>query len=260
MVFIGCQHAAPANLRRDSVYSQKMKRWRGTTPARLPGWPALLLPLLLAAPGSAAAQGDTFEETVALEAGGSLSIEASGGSVLLLAWERPQVAIEARIEAPADVDSDYARDIVAATRIEVRATAGSVSIRSDFSEVERRGFFDRRRTLPDVHYEINAPRELMLDIALERGAGTTLRGFEGQVGINSERSDLNLVGAGRHAPHRPGPGPTAGQRLLRLAPAERGSRHARGADAPERIGADHCRPDERGAARRAHRRRYGRDD
>ena len=67
------------------------------------GLPACLLPLLLAAPGLAGAQGDTFEETVALEPGGSLSIEATGGSVLLLAWDRPQVEIQARIEAPADV-------------------------------------------------------------------------------------------------------------------------------------------------------------
>lgn len=152
-----------------------------------------LLPLLLAAPGMAAAQGDNFEETVALEPGGSLSIDASGGSVLLLAWDEPRVEIKARIEAPADVDGDYAREIVTATRINVRTTAGEVHISNDFSEVERRGFFDRRRTLPDVHYEITAPRELNLDIALERGAGTTLRGFEGRVTINSERSDLNLV-------------------------------------------------------------------
>ena len=155
--------------------------------------PALLLPLLLAAPGMASAQGDTYEETVALPAGGSLAIEAAGGSVLLLAWDRPQVEIQARIEAPADVDGAYAREIVTATRIDVRATAGEVRIRSDFSDVERRGFFDRRRTLPDVHYEINAPREVNLDIELARGAGTTLRGFEGQITINSDRSDLNLV-------------------------------------------------------------------
>ena len=170
-----------------------MKSWfhRMLLPPR--GLPACLLPLLLAAPGLAGAQGDTFEETVALEPGGSLSIEATGGSVLLLAWDRPQVEIQARIEAPADVDGDYAREIVAAARVDVRATAGEVRISSDFSEVERRGFFDRRRTLPDVHYEINAPRELNLDIELERGAGTTLRGIEGRTVISSDRSDLNLV-------------------------------------------------------------------
>ena len=109
---------------------------------------ACLLPLMLAAPGLAAAQGDTFEETAALQPGGSLAIEASGGSVLLLAWDRPQVEIQARIEAPADVDGDYARDIVAATRIDVRATAGAVRVRSDFSDVER-GFFDRGERLAD---------------------------------------------------------------------------------------------------------------
>ena len=154
---------------------------------------ACLLPLILAAPAIAGAQGDTFEETVPLEPGGHLTIDASAGSVLLMAWNQPQVEIQARIEAPADVDGDYARDIVQATTVDVRSSAGSVSIRNDFSEVERRGFFDRRRTLPDVHYEIRAPRELNLDLNLDRGAGTTLRGFEGQILMNVDRSDLNLV-------------------------------------------------------------------
>ena len=154
---------------------------------------ACLLPLALAAPAIAGAQGDTFEETVPLQPGGHLALDASGGSVLLLAWDQPRVEIQARIEAPADVDGDYARDIVAATAIDVRTSSGAVSIRNDFSAVERRGFFDRRRTPPDVHYEIRAPRELHLDINLERGAGTTLRGFEGQILMQVDRSDLNLV-------------------------------------------------------------------
>ena len=128
---------------------------------------ACLLPLMLAAAAPAGAQGDSYEKTVALEPGGNLSIDSAGGSVLLLAWDRPQVEIRARIEAPANVDGDYARDIVEATRIDVRETAGEVS--SDFGEVERRGFFDRRRSLPDVHYEIRAPRELNLNIDSSRG-------------------------------------------------------------------------------------------
>ena len=154
---------------------------------------ACLLPLMLAAAAPAGAQGDSYEKTVALEPGGNLSIDASGGSVLLLAWDRPQVEIRARIEAPANVDGDYARDIVEATRIDVRETAGEVSIGSDFSEVERRGFFDPRRSRPDVHYEIRAPRELNLDVELARGAGTTLRGFDGRIDMSADRSDLNLV-------------------------------------------------------------------
>ena len=186
------------NLRRygtslDFVYSHEetLLTWRMLmSPHRMF---VCLLPLILAVPAIAGAQGDTFEETVPLEPGGQLSLDASGGSVLLLAWDRPQVEIQARIEAPAGVDGDYARDIVQATTVDVRTSGGAVSIRNDFGEVERRGFFDRRRTMPDVHYEIRAPRELNLDINLERGAGTTLRGFGGQILMNVDRSDLNLV-------------------------------------------------------------------
>ena len=158
---------------------------------------ACLLPLTLTlAAAPALAQGDSYERTVALEPGGNLSIAASGGSVLLLAWDQPQVEIRARIEAPAGTDGDYAREIVGATRIDVRETAGAVSVASDFSEVERRGFFDRRRTRPDVHYEIQAPRGSNLDVELERGAGTTLRGFAGRITMRVDRSDLNLVELG----------------------------------------------------------------
>ena len=214
--------------------------------------PACLLPLTLtlAAAAPALAQEDSYERTVALEAGGNLSIATSGGSVLLLAWDQPQVEIRARIEAPAGTDGDYAREIIGATRIDVRETAGAVSVASDFSEVERRGFFDRRRTRPDVHYEIQAPRDSNLDIELERGAGTTLRGFAGPHHHARRPQRPEPRRAGRHGANRAGAGPDAGQRLQRLADARRGARRPRRAHAPAGVVPDRRRADERGAARR----------
>ena len=66
------------------------------SPHRMPAC-LLLLTLTLAAAPPALAQEDSYERTVALEPGGNLSVAASGGSVLLLAWDQPQVEIRARI-------------------------------------------------------------------------------------------------------------------------------------------------------------------
>jgi hypothetical protein len=137
----------------------------------------------------AGAQERTFEETVALESGGSLSLETSRGSVRVTSWDRPNVEIRARIEAPSEVDGDYALEIVEATRIDVHGGGRAVDIRTDFSDVPRRGLVDRRRTLPRVHYDIRAPRQLELELDVDR-ADTTVEGFEGRITLALDRSNV----------------------------------------------------------------------
>ena len=72
--------------------------------------PAVLAPILVLALSSSVALGaqdKTFEDTVALEPGGRLSLDATRGSVRLISWDRPTVEIRARIERPRGVDGDY---------------------------------------------------------------------------------------------------------------------------------------------------------
>ena len=140
----------------------------------------------------AAAQEREFEETVALDSGGRLSLDTSRGSVRLTSWDQPTVEIRARITPPPRVDDACAREAVDAAQIDVRRTDGAVDIRTDRSEAPRCGRlwdWGRGRVLARVHYEIRAPRELDLDLDVSR-ADTTLTAFDGSIRLAVNRSRL----------------------------------------------------------------------
>ena len=132
------------------------------------------------------AQDKTFEETVGLDPGGTLALEADRGSARLTSWDEPQVEIHARIEPPSGVDDDYARRAVEGTTIEVTTSNTSVRVRADYSGVPRRGW---GRRLPRVHYEVRAPGDLNLDVQIDR-SDATLEGFAGRMILKLDRSDL----------------------------------------------------------------------
>ncbi len=141
--------------------------------------------LAVASAASAAAQERTFRQTMEFQPGSRLALEADRGSVRLTSWDRPSAEIVARIEPPEGVDEDYARQAVDGTAIEVRGNRRSTRIRTDYRGVPR-----RRGPLPRVHYEIRAPRQLDLDLEIDRAA-TTLEGFEGRLLLDLDRSDLD---------------------------------------------------------------------
>ena len=138
------------------------------------------------------AQDRTFEDTVTVEPGGSLSLETKRGSVRLTSWDRPLVEIRARIEPRRGlgVDADYARRAVEGTTIEVEAGGRSVRIRSNYDGVPRHRLFGGSRDVPRVHYEIRAPRQLDLDLDIDR-SDTMVQGFEGRLEFDLDRSDLD---------------------------------------------------------------------
>ena len=151
--------------------------------------PIAVLALGLSMSVVASAQERTIERTVALEPGGGLSLDTSRGSVRLTTWHEPGVEIRARIEAPRDIDIDYAREIVDATHIEVQVTSARVQVRTDLSDVRQWWKHGRRRAMPRVHYEIRVPRETDLDLDLDRVAAT-VRGVEGTIAFDLDRTDL----------------------------------------------------------------------
>lgn len=149
----------------------------------------LVVGLSVASVAAVAAQERVFEHTMELQPPTRLALEADRGSVELVSWDRPVAEILARIEPPGDVDADYARRAVEGTAIQVRGNRRSVRIWADYGGVPRRGFFGNRR-LPSVHYEIRAPRQLDLDLEIDRAA-TTVEGFEGMLLLDLDRSDLD---------------------------------------------------------------------
>jgi hypothetical protein len=149
-----------------------------------------LLLLVLSGP-RVVAQTREFNQTAALEPGGTLVFETDKGSVKLTAWERREVAIYARIEPAEDTDADYARRSVEAARIEISGDARSLSVRSNFDAVptiaERFGGWSRRT--PNIHYEIKAPRALNLRLNADRSR-VSVQGFTGKLLLETDRSPL----------------------------------------------------------------------
>ncbi len=160
--------------------------------------PVLLATLCLGIPEPTVAQTKTFDDTVDLAQGGRLTLEGNKGDIRVTAWDENRVEIKARIEAPRNVDADYARRAVEATTVEVRVTDRSVSVRSNYDAVpyRERSWGGRSRSVPFVHYEIRAPRELTLEIEADRG-DTEVDGFTGTIDLATDRGALeasNLSG------------------------------------------------------------------
>jgi hypothetical protein len=155
---------------------------------------ALRALVLLAIAVPAAAQSKQFDKTVPLAAGGYLSLHATRGSVKLTSWDRNEVTIHARIEAAPRVSADYARQSVDATSVDVTTGARDVRIRSNYDKVPRTHeswFGGGWQDVPEIHYEIRAPRKLEVRLDVDR-SDTTLSGFEGRVDVVSDRSELDF--------------------------------------------------------------------
>jgi len=159
---------------------------------------ALFLAASVAVPGALAAQTKDFSQTVDLASGGRFRIDGSKGDVRVTAWDEDRVEIKARIEAPEDVSGDYAQRSVEATQIDVHVADRSVTVRSNYDDVptRARSWGGDSRTVPYVHYEIRAPRQIELEVVADRG-DAVVEGFSGTIDVETDRGELtasNLQG------------------------------------------------------------------
>ena len=144
----------------------------------------------VSSPAPVAAQSKDFKKSVDFESGGTLTFSTDKGSVKLVSWDRNQVDIVARIDPPEDVSEDYARRVVEAARIEVLGNSRSLTIRTNFDDVPYRidNLVSRDRRLPDIHYEVRAPRSLNLELHADRCRQVEVSGFAGKFNIDTDRS------------------------------------------------------------------------
>jgi DUF4097 and DUF4098 domain-containing protein YvlB len=133
---------------------------------------------------SGSPQSKDFKKTVELESGGSLTLSTDKGSVRLSSWSQNQVEVVARIDPPEEASQDYARRAVEGVVIEVTGGGNSVTVRSNFED-----FGSRSRSLPNIHYEIRAPRSLKLNVDIDRSK-MELNGFEGSVSLHTDRTPV----------------------------------------------------------------------
>ena len=141
-------------------------------------------------------QSKDFARTVEFNSGSELKINSTKGSVKLTGWDRNQVEIIARIVMKERVEPDYARRAVEAVRIEVAGDSRELSIRPIYDDVPRRdGSGGWSRTLPDVNFEIQAPRHMILQLDTDR-TEVDLRGLDGKLTLKSDRGKVTAQDLG----------------------------------------------------------------
>lgn len=141
---------------------------------------------------TAAVQGREFRKTVEFAPGSDLRVNTDKGSVRLTSWDQGRVEIYARIEPPEDVETDYGRRAVEAASIEVVGDARSLSIRSNFDNVPYKDGEGHSRSLPNIHYDIRAPRNLNLDLGADR-CKAEVQGFAGRIRIETDRTPVTAI-------------------------------------------------------------------
>ena len=157
------------------------------------------LALALLAAGSAAAQSEKeFTRTVQLRSGGRLTFDTYKGTIHLEPWDREEVEIRARIVADGEVSDEYAEASVEATRVEVGGSGASVRVNSEYDDVPceesyrllGRIFGGCSKTLPMIHYEVRAPRELRLRID-DHKSTIEFSGFSGEFMVESHKGIID---------------------------------------------------------------------
>ena len=149
---------------------------------------ALLLPLVVLPTLTFAADGRSREidKTFPLKADGEVRIDTFKGSVTVTAWTSPEVKVHARIELDDSCrDDDRREEKVKLTDVKFQATLDRLSIESDYSQVDDRGFrnlFEHCSARPFIHYEVSAPSTVKISI----------RDHKSKIRISDIHSDIRI--------------------------------------------------------------------
>ena len=149
---------------------------------------ALLLALIALPSLALGRQTKDFTRTVPLNSGGELKLNSTKGTVKLTGWDRNEVEIVAHIVMTGRVDANYARRAVEAVRIEVSGDSRQLFIRPVYDDVPRDDSIFSR-TIPDVNFEIQAPRKVSLQLDTDRGR-LDVQGLEGSLNVKSDRGQV----------------------------------------------------------------------
>ena len=103
------------------------------------------------------------------------------GGVTVTAWDRPDIRVEARIQAWAP------------TREEAASLGAAVRVQTDGGEVRATGPESRERRSWSVSYAISAPREIDLDLETVNG-GLSVEGIRGDLELTTTNGGIALSG------------------------------------------------------------------
>lgn len=153
---------------------------------------ALCAVAILAAAAAEARAVKTFRKVLPVEVNGRVLVDGHNGSVTVVAWNQPNVSIDARIEESSH--SGEAED-VEKTDIKVTGSRSFVRIESDYTNVPSHSWLfgmGSTRSLPPVHYVIRIPATAHLEVSVHN-ATVKAEGMSRSVDIETHNGSIALT-------------------------------------------------------------------
>ncbi len=143
----------------------------------------LLLALSLTAAVASAKVSDKFTQTYPLDANGSLHLENVNGSVEIVAWDKPEVALEAEKVARSQEGLDR-------MHLKIEVTARHLHIKTEYEKKWK--FWDNMNA--QVHYKLKVPAGIALDRIEVVNADIHVTGVQGAVRLESVNGSIEAAG------------------------------------------------------------------
>ena len=156
---------------------------------------ALCVLAAVALPAAASLPSRDVSKTLPLAAGETVRVDTYKGSVKVTTWDRPEVAVEARIEA--DDSCGSAKDAarwVDQTRVVIENRHGGVSITSDYDALEQiSGWFGSCTSRPFVRYTIHMRKDAPLRIK-DYKSDLIVKDLAADLDVNTYKGHLDVTG------------------------------------------------------------------
>lgn len=157
----------------------------------------------LAATPTFAAEGREMHRTVALDAGGLVSIRTFKGSIEVEPWDQPQADVFARIEPDTSCGTESEQgERVRSTEVDVDSTASRLELRSNYDRLKDlpliRFHVDDFDTMcsayPFVHYRLRIPRTARLDVE-DHKSKISVSGLRSRTRIRTHKGSVDVKGS-----------------------------------------------------------------
>ena len=116
---------------------------------------------------------ETFRQTYPLEANGTISLDNVNGDIEIVAWDKPEVALEAEKKAKTEAD-------LAKVTLEIDATSSRLAIKTKYA---KSGWFGS--VTASVHYRLSVPAGARLEKIDSVNSAITVTGVRGAVNIET---------------------------------------------------------------------------
>ncbi len=157
---------------------------------------ASLLPSFFLLPVSvalAAAQPKEIHQTLPLDAKGEFSLKTFKGEVKLAAWDRPEVKLDARIEAdPSCGDDAYQAERIKNTEIQIRSSPTAVHVTTEYGPQLNQPRQDCSSS-PFVNYQISVPATAKVQIS-DHKSKIQISNLRADLRVQTHKGQLDISG------------------------------------------------------------------